>query len=94
MTDHIRITNMYDSLALRANSALAMCTTVESDAAGKLIVPNWPSLSSGESLLWRVMGWLNGSDDLPTASDLRAGLDGPNLKAASVAIGGGLGVAS
>lgn len=70
-----------DSLALRNDSALAYCTEVDGDHEGVLIRAKWPTLSTGEQLLWRVLGWLNGADDLPPESDLRAGLDVRNLAA-------------
>lgn len=93
MPDTIRITpgQLTDSLALRSTSALAGCTNIDSDDAGVFIAARYPSLSSGESLLWRVLDWLNGGRDLPTSDDLRAGLDAGNYKAAAAAIGAGMG---
>ena len=65
------------------------CTTIDSDDAGRVvIVRNWPRLSSGEELLWRVLGWLQGADDLPSDDDLRAGLDGPSQVAVARATNG------
>lgn len=94
MTDTIRILpgQLSDSLALRSSSALADCTSIDSDNAGVFIAAKWPSLSTGEALLWLVLAWLNGGTDLPTAADLRAGLDAGNYKAAAAAISAGMGV--
>jgi len=89
MTDLIRISpgQAGESLTLRANSALALCTTVDADDWGLFIARKWPALSTGEELLWRVLAWLNGASDLPSRDDLAAGLDSSNATAALVAIG-------
>lgn len=90
---HINPGQLSDCLALRANSALESCTDVDSDAAGIFIARRWSSLSSGEELLWRVLGWLNGKGDVPSDADLRAGLDDRNYDAARAAVSVGSGVA-
>lgn len=64
-----------ESHHLRNRTALLGCTSVDGDA----FVKAWPRLSSGEELLWAVLGWLNGVCDLPTSDTLRAGLDGGNF---------------
>lgn len=83
MRDTIRITpgQLTDSLALRNESALSLCTEIDSDDEGVFFRAKWPTLSSGERLLWRVLDWLNGGRDLPSESDLRSGLDTANLAA-------------
>lgn len=85
----IRITpgQLTDSLALRNSSALAGCTVIDSDDAGVFIERKWPSLSTGEELLWRVLEWVNGGSDLPDDATLATGLDAVNLAAARTAIG-------
>lgn len=73
------------TLALRASSALAYCTDLDSDidAGGYLaLVRRWPNLSTGETLLWQVAAWLNGQGDAPDDDTLRAELDGLNYAAA------------
>lgn len=94
MTDTIRILpgQLSDSLALRSSSALADCTSIDSDNAGVFIAVTTPWPSDGEALLLRVLDWVNGGTDLPTAADLRAGLDAGNYKAAAAAISAGMGV--
>lgn len=75
------------SLDLRNNTALINCVTVDSDDSGRLIFrKNWDRLSSGEELLWRVLGWLNGSSSLPERDDLTAGLDASNLAAVDLVL--------
>lgn len=81
-----------DSLALRHASALGFCTDMDADDAGLFIARRWPSLSSGEELLWRVLAWLNGAANLPEMDELVAGLDGTNLVAALAAIDSGSGL--
>jgi hypothetical protein len=49
----------------------------------------WPSLSTGEELLWSVMSWLNGQGDLPDRDTLAARLDEGNYAAAVAAIRAG-----
>lgn len=90
MTATIRILpgQASDTLALRNHSALGFCTDLDGDDAGLFITRRYPSLSSGEELLWRVMAWLNGADDLPSRDDLAAGLDTANYTAALAAIDG------
>lgn len=61
---------------LRNNTALLYCTRIE---GGERIVKEWPRLSSGEEVLWSVLGWLNGVCDLPDAETLAACLDTANL---------------
>lgn len=68
------------TLELRAGTALAGCTTLDSDPEGRVLVARkWSSLSSGEELLWRCLDWLNGGSDLPAWADLVAGLSADNL---------------
>jgi len=88
MSDTIRITpgQAAASLDLRANSALANCTTVDADDAGLFIARNWPGLSTGEELLWRVLAWINGASDLPDHDDLATRLDAGNLAAVDRAL--------
>ena len=74
------------SLALRSSSALAGCTDLDADGEGLFFVPRWPTLSSGERVLWRVLAWLNGSSDLPHPDELRAELDSHNYAVAAAAI--------
>lgn len=75
------------SLELRTLSALDFCTDVDGDGAGNLfIVRRWPTLSSGEQLLWRVLAWLNGQGECPSEADLNAGLDAVNAGVALAAI--------
>ena len=83
MNDTIRISpgQLSAVLDFRATSALAGCTKVDGDDNGVFIARNWPSLSSGEELLWRVLAWMNGASDLPEPDDLIAGLDTVNLLA-------------
>ena len=81
--------NLSDALDLRNATSLGGCTTIDSDAAGRVVIArNWPRLSSGEELLWRVLAWLQGADDLPSDDDLRAGLDGPSQVAVARATNG------
>ena len=89
---HLAPGQVVHSLTLRTSSALLHCTNVKSDSsASPYIVALWPRLSSGESLLWRVLAWLNGDGGLPSDEDLAAGLDLANLVAARAAVraGGG-----
>lgn len=79
------------SIRLRSGSALEYCTHIDNDVdeGGYVtIVRNWPGLSTGEELVWRVLAFINGSDrgDLPTWADLRAGLDAINLHACETAL--------
>lgn len=75
------------SLALRNSSALIGCTTIDSDASGRVIfVRNWPSLSSGEERLWNVLAWLNGQATYPDMADLEAHLDSDNYFAVVSAV--------
>ena len=46
----------------------------------------WPTLSSGEELLWSVLAWLNGQGECPERWELEAGLDAANTAAALAAI--------
>lgn len=89
MNDTIRATpgQLTDGLALWSGTALAGCVTVEGDDAGPYFQLKWPGLSSGERLLWRCLGWLNGADDRPSNEDLRAGLDVANYAALVAVIG-------
>lgn len=82
-TDTIRITpgQLADSMAFRNATALATCTTLDSDDAGMYVARNWPALSDGEELLWQVLTWLNGGRDLPSLTTLSAGLDAENYRA-------------
>ncbi|GAA2007856.1 hypothetical protein [Nocardioides kribbensis] len=83
MTDAIRVRpgQLSAVLDFRATSALGGCTTIDSDEQGIFIARNWPSLSTGEEILWRVLGWMNGQADLPSDSDLEAELDAGNQRA-------------
>lgn len=94
MPEVIRIApgQLSDCLTLRASSALEGCTEVDGDDAGVFIARRWPSLSSGEELLWQVLAWLNGASERPTEMDLRAGLDDTNYAAAMAAVSVGSGV--
>lgn len=75
------------SLELRLNSALAYCTAVDGDDSGRVSIGrNWPSLSTGEELLWEVLAWLNGHGTYPDLERLRAHLDDTNLRAAMTAV--------
>lgn len=74
------------SLIFHAASGLYDCTTIEYGSDGPSIVKNWPRLSSGEQLLWRVLAWLNDAGDLPSADELRDGLDADNYAAVTKTI--------
>lgn len=75
------------SLDLRNNTALIGCVKVDSDDSGRLIfVKPGYKLSSGEELLWLVLGWLNGHNWLPERDDLVAGLDATNLAAVDLIV--------
>ena len=89
MNDTIRAIpgQLTDGLALWSGTALARCVAVEVDDAGLYFQLKWPGISSGERLLWRVLGWLNGANDCPTDADLRAGLGDLNYQAAARALG-------
>lgn len=50
------------------------------------IVAVWPTLSSGEKLLWQVLEAVNGAGVAPSDDDLRAGLDELNLHYAMCAL--------
>ncbi len=50
------------------------------------IVAAWPTLSSGEKLLWQVLEAVNGAGVAPSDNDLRAGLDDLNLHYAMCAL--------
>lgn len=83
MTDIIRINpgNQSATIELRASTCLAASTRLDSDAAGMFIARNWPGLSSGEELVWSVIGWLNGQDHMPERATLAATLDKGNYDA-------------
>ena len=87
--DSIRIHpgNLTDALTLRRLTSLGRCTRIDGDAAGVLVVRNWPGLSSGEELLWAVLAWLNGQGDLPDAGTLASGLDTPSYAAVRGVVG-------
>ena len=94
-TDRINISpgQLSVSLELRTLSALDFCTEVDGDGNGNLFIRRlWPSLSTGEELLWRVLAWLNGQGECPTRSELDAGLDAVNVGVALAAIDADLGV--
>lgn len=74
------------SLHLRSGSALDGCTRIDNEGGYVTIVRNWPNLSSGEELVWRVLSYCNGGNDLPSWDDLRAGLDAINLHACEAAL--------
>lgn len=80
------------TLDLLNESALSSCAGFGDVNGAPAIVANWPSLSSGETLLWQVLAWLNGAHDCPSRADLEAGLDPRNLRAAlhAVAVGSGV----
>lgn len=78
-----------NSIRLRQDSALLHCTGIQNGDDGHLyLARNWPGLSTGEELVWRVLAFVNGGDrdDLPTWADLRAGLDGSNYSACETAL--------
>lgn len=91
MSATIRISagQLSDSLALRAASALESCTEVDGDEEGVFIARRWPSLSTGEELLWQVLAWFNGVGEVPSEADLRAGLDAENFAIAMRAYAAG-----
>lgn len=78
------------SLRLWNDSALKDCTSVLGDL-DVVVERNWPTLSSGEELLWSLLAWLNGQGQRPSDAALAAGLDAPNVAAAQVAIWAGSG---
>lgn len=88
MTDTIRVRpgHLADSLTFRHNTALRDCTTHGGDDAGQFIEQAPWQLSSGELLLWRVLSWINGGDDLPSLTDLRSGLDAENYAACAAVL--------
>lgn len=72
------------SLDLRNSTALEDCVKVDSNEDGRLIfVAKRPvsTFSTGEALLWRLLGWLNGQASLPSRDELTARLDADNLAA-------------
>lgn len=96
MSTTIRITpgQFTDSAALIHATALEDCTRIDGDDAGIFVERNWPTLSSGEELLWALLSWLNGVGEQPSVADLADGLDTVNLLAAMDAVDAGRGVAS
>lgn len=70
-----RITETID---LRRLTALRECTTLNISNGRGTLTRNWPRLSRGEELLWRVAAWLNQAADLPDIDILRDGLDRSN----------------
>lgn len=94
MSDTIRIApgQFADSATLIRSSALDGCTVIDGDDAGIFIARNWPTLSSGEELLWSLLSWLNGVGEQPSVVDLANGLDSTNLLAAMDAVDAGRGV--
>lgn len=75
------------SLELRNNSALEGCTKVDGNASGRVyIARRWPSISTGEELLWGVLAWLNGQAPYPDLVALEAGLDSGSYAAAMTAV--------
>jgi hypothetical protein len=81
MTDRITIRpgNLTTALLLRSSTCLALCTDIDSDSTGHVnVVRKWPSLSSGEEVVWSVLAYLNGQGNLPTRETLAAELDTRN----------------
>jgi hypothetical protein len=78
------------SLDLRRTTALEPHVAVIHDAGlGSLVLVAPPyRMSSGEQLLWDVLAWLSGHGDLPSATDLRAGLDADNYAAVQTVLTG------
>lgn len=70
------------SVILVGYSALRHCVTRDGDT----VTPNWPRLSSGETLLWQVLEAVNGQGGAPSDADLEAGLDELNLHYAQCAL--------
>lgn len=68
-----------DTLDLIHGTALAGCTTLGDDEGHVAVIRDWPSLSTGEELLWRLLAWVNGADDRPDWAELEAGLSVDNL---------------
>lgn len=84
---HINPGNLSAALDLRNRTPLAHCTRLDSNESGGIYVErNWPSLSSGEELVWSVLGWLNGQDERPSMDDLRGGLDGATYAAVAAVL--------
>lgn len=81
-----------DSATLIHGSALEDCTRIDGDAAGIFVERRWPTLSTGEELLWSLLSWLNGVGEQPTIVALADGLDAANLLAAMDAVDAGRGV--
>lgn len=77
----VRPGNLTAALELRSATPLRACTDLAYTDAGVSIVRNWPRLSSGEELVWEVLGYLNGANPLPAADVLTTGLDTPTLSA-------------